>query len=154
MRVPVSPHPHEVKMKSRSCVWLFGTPWTGAYQAPPSMGFSRQEYWSGLSFPSPWDLPVPGIEPCIVGRCFTFWATREVLIILSVWLTLILANLVNVKWYLFVALTFIFLIANDVKNLLVFLLAILYLLWKNTKYYSDPSSIFKLGYLSFYYYKN
>ena len=38
------------------------TPWTVAYQAPPSMGFSRQEYWSGLPFPSPGDLPDPGIE--------------------------------------------------------------------------------------------
>ena len=39
------------------------TPWTAAYQTPPSMGFSRQEYWSGLPFPSPGDLPDPGIEP-------------------------------------------------------------------------------------------
>ena len=39
------------------------TPWTEAFQAPLSMGFSRQEYWSGLSFPSPGDLPNPGIEP-------------------------------------------------------------------------------------------
>ena len=39
------------------------TPWTAAYKAPQSMGFSRQEYWSGLSFPSPGDLPDPGIEP-------------------------------------------------------------------------------------------
>ena len=39
------------------------TLWTIAYQAPPSMGFSRQEYWSGLPFPSPGDLPNPGIEP-------------------------------------------------------------------------------------------
>ena len=39
-------------------------PWTNvAHQAPPSMGFSRQEYWSGLPFPSPGDLPDPGIEP-------------------------------------------------------------------------------------------
>ena len=38
-------------------------PWTVAYQSPPSMGFSRQEYWSGLPFPSPGDLPNPGIEP-------------------------------------------------------------------------------------------
>ena len=38
-------------------------PWTVAYQVPPSMGFSRQEYWSGLPFPSPGDLPNPGIEP-------------------------------------------------------------------------------------------
>ena len=39
------------------------TPWTIACQAPLSMGFSRQEYWSGLPFPSPGDLPDPGIEP-------------------------------------------------------------------------------------------
>ena len=38
-------------------------PWTVAYQAPLSMGFSRQEYWSGLPFPSPGDLPDPGIKP-------------------------------------------------------------------------------------------
>ena len=50
-------------MKSLSCVPLFATPWTVAYQAPPSMGFSRQQYWSGLPFPSPGDLPNPGIEP-------------------------------------------------------------------------------------------
>ena len=46
-----------------SHVQLFATPWTVAYQAPLSMGFSRQEYWSGLPFPSPGDLPNPGIEP-------------------------------------------------------------------------------------------
>ena len=45
------------------CVRLFGTPWTVAYQAPLFMGFSRQEYWSGLPFPSPGDLPDPGIKP-------------------------------------------------------------------------------------------
>ena len=50
-------------MKSLNCVRLFGTPWTVAYQAPLSMEFSRQEYWSGLPFPSPGDLPNPGIEP-------------------------------------------------------------------------------------------
>ena len=50
-------------MESLSRVWLSTTPWTVAYQAPPSMGFSRQEYWSGLPFPSPGDLPNPGIEP-------------------------------------------------------------------------------------------
>ena len=50
-------------VKSLSRVWLFATPWTVAHQAPPSMGFSRQEYWSGLPFPSPGDLPDPGIEP-------------------------------------------------------------------------------------------
>ena len=55
--------PMKVKMKSLSRVRLFATRWTVAYQAPPSMGFSRQEYWSGLPFPSPGDLPDPGIEP-------------------------------------------------------------------------------------------
>ena len=52
-----------MKVKSLSCVQLFVTPWTVAYQAPPSRGFSRQEYWSGLPFPSPGNLPDPGIEP-------------------------------------------------------------------------------------------
>ena len=50
-------------VQSLSCVRLFATPWTVARQAPPSMEFSRQEYWSGLPFPSPGDLPNPGIEP-------------------------------------------------------------------------------------------
>ena len=53
----------KVKVKSLSHVRLFATPWTVAYQASPSMGFFRQEYWSGLPFPSPGDLPDPGIEP-------------------------------------------------------------------------------------------
>ena len=53
----------KVKVKSLSRVRLFATPWTVAYQAPPSRGFSRQEYWSGLPFPSSGDLPDPGIEP-------------------------------------------------------------------------------------------
>ena len=53
----------EVEVKSLSHVRLFATTWTVAYQAPPSMGFSRQECWSGLPFPSPGDLPNPGIEP-------------------------------------------------------------------------------------------
>ena len=51
------------KVNSLSRVRLFVTPWTVAYQAPLYMGFSRQEYWSGLPFPSPGDLPNPGIEP-------------------------------------------------------------------------------------------
>ena len=76
-----------------SHVQLFATPWSAAHQAPPSMGFSRQEYWSGLPFPSPGDLPDPGIKlsvsncyHCIccdsVGQlfglrsagCFLFWS--------------------------------------------------------------------------------
>ena len=52
-----------MKVKSLSRVRLFATPWTVVYQAPLSMGFSRQECRSGLPFPSPGDLPDPGIEP-------------------------------------------------------------------------------------------
>ena len=51
------------EVNSLSHVQLFATSWTVAYWTPPSMGFSRQEYWSGLSFPSTGELPDPGIEP-------------------------------------------------------------------------------------------
>ena len=51
---------HKVKLLSR--VQLFATPWTVAHQTPPSVEFSRQEYWSGLPFPSPGDLPDQRIE--------------------------------------------------------------------------------------------
>ena len=53
---------------------IFATPWTVALQAPLSMGFCRQEYWSGLPFSSPEDLPNPGIEtssPALAGGFFT-----------------------------------------------------------------------------------
>ena len=50
-------------MNLLSHVQLFATSWTVAHQAPPSMEFSRQEYWSGFPFPSPEDLPNPGIKP-------------------------------------------------------------------------------------------
>ena len=59
------------------------TPWTVAHQAPLSMGFSRQEYWSGLPFPPPEDLPHPGIElvsltsPALAARFFSAGATWE-----------------------------------------------------------------------------
>ena len=57
-----------------SHVRLFATPWTAVCQAPLSMEFSRQEYWSGLPFPTPGDLPDPGIEPAspaLAGGFFT-----------------------------------------------------------------------------------
>ena len=57
-----------IEIKSLSSVWLFATPWTIAYQAPPSLGFSRQEYGSVLPFPSPGDLPDPGIKPKRVAK--------------------------------------------------------------------------------------
>ena len=53
----------KVKVKSLSCVRLFATPWTVTHQVPPSMEFSRQEYWSGLPFPFPGDLSDPVIKP-------------------------------------------------------------------------------------------
>ena len=68
-----------------SGVCLFATPWSVARQAPLSMGFSRQEYWSELPFPSPGDLPDPGIEltslisPALTGRFFTTSTTWEAL---------------------------------------------------------------------------
>ena len=57
-------------------VWLCATLWTVARQAPLSMGFSRKEYWSGLPFPSPGDLPSPGTEPvsCIGRQILHHWA--------------------------------------------------------------------------------
>ena len=50
-------------LESLNCIWRFASPWTAALQAPLSMGFSRQEYWSGLPFPSPGGFPHPGIQP-------------------------------------------------------------------------------------------
>ena len=62
----MTPHPNSVycvRARVLSHALFYATPWTLARQAPLSMGFSRQEYWSGLPFPSPGDLPDPGIEP-------------------------------------------------------------------------------------------
>ena len=65
--IPVSGYTYTCERKWKcwllSCVRLFAAPWNVARQAPVSVGFSRQEYWSGLPFPSPEDLPDPGIEP-------------------------------------------------------------------------------------------
>ena len=80
---------NEVKVKSLSCVQLFATLWTIAHQVPPSMEFSRQEYWSGLPFPSPSIIPhtyygfrsrPPGYSECLdkVKRWFGFPAHRKV----------------------------------------------------------------------------
>ena len=74
---------HEWVLSHFSRVWLFVAPWAVTHQAPLSMGFSRQEYWSGLPFPSPGDLPDPGIEPgsltfpALAGKFFTTSATWE-----------------------------------------------------------------------------
>ena len=68
------------KWELLSCVRLFATPWIVAHQAPLSMEFSRQEYWSGLLFPSPGESSIPMVQTwgsCIADRFFTIWAMRE-----------------------------------------------------------------------------
>ena len=68
------------EVRSLSRVRLFATLWTVAHQAPPSIGFSRQEYWGGLPFPSPGDLPDPGIEPrspVLLADVLTLLSFRE-----------------------------------------------------------------------------
>ena len=94
-----------------SCVLLFVTPWTVACQAPLSMGFSQQEYWSGLPFPSPGDLPDPGIKPvsplssALAGGFFTLnhqgsppLGQRVLRINSHVHITLLIVMLVHAKW--------------------------------------------------------
>ena len=67
-----------VHAQSCSRVCLFATPWTVAHRALLSMEFSRQEYWSGLPFPPPGDLPDPGIEPTSLAlQVFFFFFTTE-----------------------------------------------------------------------------
>ena len=83
----VTPH-SEVKSVSR--VRFFATPWTVAYQAPSSMGFSRQEYWSGLPFPSPGDLTLPSEPPgksqhaqFFLKKCSQSFGPEETLFLLT-----------------------------------------------------------------------
>ena len=82
---PLTPTPQLYPLKQAcilSRVWLSATPWTVAYLAPLSRGFSRQEYWSGLTFPSPGDLPTSGMEPSflasLAGGLFTTSATWDI----------------------------------------------------------------------------
>ena len=69
-------------LESKKWKWSYSvvsdsvTPWTAAYQAHPSLGFSRREYWSGLPFPSPGDLPDPGIEPMSLASAGRFFTTE------------------------------------------------------------------------------
>ena len=78
-------HTHACMLHPFSCVQLFATLWTEACQAPLSMGFSRQEYWRGVSYPPPGDLSNPGIKPmsltspALVGRFLgsTTWEAHE-----------------------------------------------------------------------------
>ena len=93
-----------MKVKWLICVRLLVTPWTVAHQAPPSMGFSRQECWSGLPFPSPGDLPNPGIKPGSpalkadslpaelpgkpIMKCYSAIKKNEILPFATVWMDL------------------------------------------------------------------
>ena len=89
-----------------SCVLLFVTLWTAAHQAPLSMGFSRQEYWSGLPCPPPGDLPNPGIEPvslmspALAGRFFTTSTTWDALQY-CIWAIKFLSSKHKAKCFLF-----------------------------------------------------
>ena len=82
------------KVKSLSHVWLFATPWTVAYHAPPSLGLSRQEYWSGLPFPSPEIFPTQGSNPGLPHCRQTLYRlshqgspSKRIIWILLLWIT-------------------------------------------------------------------
>ena len=70
----------KVKVKSLSRVWLLATPWTAAHQAPPSMGFSKQEYWSGVPLPSPGDMLIYSYYICETICPFGTWKQLEDLV--------------------------------------------------------------------------
>ena len=80
--------------QSLSRVWLFGTPWTVAHQAPLSMRLPRQEYWSGFLLPLEWDLPHPGIKPTSPALADGFFTTEPPV---KVILSLIAVNLIKNK---------------------------------------------------------
>ena len=82
----------KVKVKSLSCVW-FETPWTAAYQPPPSMGFSRQEYWSGVLLPS---LAIYPIRPKLHSPVNILW---EPLLYFFIWLTITKSYLFTTWWW-------------------------------------------------------
>ena len=72
----------KVKVKSLSRVWLLATPWTAAYQAPPSMGISRQEYWSGVPLPSP-IKPIVNLNKCLWLLLLIPWRSCLVIYLLT-----------------------------------------------------------------------
>ena len=75
----------KVKVSVTRSVWLFVTPWTVAHQALLSMRFSRQEYWSGLPFPPPWDRTLISSISCIGRQILYHWVTKEALKSLSIY---------------------------------------------------------------------
>ena len=98
LRVCLTMCTHACMLNHFSHVWLFATLWTIACQAPLPMGFSRQDYWSGLSFPSPRDIPHPGIVPACSALTGIFFTTEPLgkptghVILLIIIITIIIVN--------------------------------------------------------------
>ena len=102
-----------MKVKSLSCVGLFATLWSVAYQVPPSMGFSRQEYWSGVPLPSPGDVPDPGIEPgspALRAGALPSEPPGNVRILLLYLLTCLWKSFVHLSFFLLIHLFYILLL--------------------------------------------
>ena len=94
----------KVKVKSLSCVQLLGTPRTVAHQAPPSMGFSRQEYWSGLPLPSPFShlsSQYPCVQSCHVEPSRYFPQYSKLSQVTAFCLILSLSKLPSISYFLF-----------------------------------------------------
>ena len=91
----------KVKVKSLSCVWLFATPWTAAYQASPSVGFPRQEYWSGLPFPFPYSPTIslldiyPKNMKTLIGKAICI-----LVFIVSLFIIVINGNNPSAHWWM------------------------------------------------------
>ena len=89
-----------------SHVWPFVTPWTEALQAPLSMGFPRQEYWSGLPLPSPGDLPNQGsnLVSCVASRFFTTRAIQEAPVLGAAYISMVWSvspeHISSIRYYL------------------------------------------------------
>ena len=96
----------EVKVKSLSRVRLLATPWTAAYQAPPSVGVSRQEYWSGVPLPSPTKTRHSQINKCIFKKQFPDSVDCDIILVHKSWLLAL--SLPSRSWYILKIYLFIY----------------------------------------------